>query len=108
MPGAANVRLLWPLYLTLFTTYAYTMAELEAWLLARLALFAPTVVAMAGTAVTVSRISAQLSDSKPLAFAEPERQDDAGAEQPVKGVRPLSHFVRTSLTSAAVLFLRNA
>ena len=28
---------------------------------------------MAGTAVTVSRISAQLSDSKPLAFeAEPE------------------------------------
>jgi hypothetical protein len=73
VPGAANVRLLWPLYLTLFTTYAYTMAELEAWLLARPALFAPTVVAIAGTAVTVSRISARLSDSKPLAFeAEPE------------------------------------
>jgi hypothetical protein len=73
VPGAANVRLFWPLYLMLFTTYAYSMAELEAWLLARPALFALTVVALAGTAATVSRISARLSDSKPLAFeAEPD------------------------------------
>ena len=75
VPGAANVRLLWPLYLMLFTTYAYTMAELEAWLLARPALFTTAVAAMAGAAVAVSRISGRLSDSKPLAFeAEPEEE----------------------------------
>jgi hypothetical protein len=72
VPGAANVRLLWPLYLMLFTTYAYTMAELEAWLLARPARFTIAVAAMAGAAVAVSRVSGRLSDSKPLAFeAEP-------------------------------------
>jgi hypothetical protein len=75
VPGAANVRLLWPLYLMLFTTYAYTMAELEAWLLARPALFTISVAAMAGAAVAVSLVSGRLSDSKPLAFeAEPEEE----------------------------------
>jgi hypothetical protein len=75
VPGAANVRLFWPLYLMLFTTYAYTMAELEAWLLARPALFTTAVAMMAGAAVVLSRISARLSDSKPLAFeAEPDEE----------------------------------
>jgi len=35
LPGKANVKALWPLYLLLFWAYAYAMANLEAGLLAR-------------------------------------------------------------------------
>ena len=33
VPGNANVKLLWPVYLLAMTTYAYTTARLELWLL---------------------------------------------------------------------------
>lgn len=73
VPGKANVRLLWPVYLMLFTTYAYTMAELEAWLLPRLELFGLSIATLAAAAVIVSRASARLGDSEPLVFdAEPD------------------------------------
>jgi hypothetical protein len=35
LPGKANLKLLWWVYLFLFTTYAYAMAEVEQWLLER-------------------------------------------------------------------------
>jgi hypothetical protein len=33
LPGKANIKLLWSVYLFSFTTYAYTMTKLESWLL---------------------------------------------------------------------------
>ncbi len=75
VPGKANVRLFWPLYLTLFTTYAYTMAELEIWLLSRPGLFAASIGFIAAAALVVSFASARAGRADPLAFeAEPEEQ----------------------------------
>ena len=34
VPGKANVKLLWPIYLVALTTYSYSTARLEVWLLA--------------------------------------------------------------------------
>jgi hypothetical protein len=75
MPGKANVRLLWPLYLTLFSTYAYTMAELEIWLLGRPRLFAVAIASLVVAAILVSRASARIGRSDALLFEqEPEEQ----------------------------------
>jgi hypothetical protein len=75
MPGKANVRLLWPLYLTLFTTYAYTMAELELWLLQRPGLFAVSIATLVVAAFVVSRASARIGRSDSLLFEqEPEEE----------------------------------
>jgi hypothetical protein len=75
VPGKANVRLFWPLYLTLFTTYAYTMAELEIWLLSRPGLFAASIGFIAAAALVVSFASARAGRADLLAFeAEPEEQ----------------------------------
>jgi hypothetical protein len=76
VPGKANVRLLWPLYLTLFTTYAYTMAELELRLLSRPRLFAMAIAILAAAAFIVSRLSARLGRTDPLMF-DPEPEEEA-------------------------------
>jgi hypothetical protein len=76
VPGKANVRLLWPLYLTLFTTYAYTMAELEVRLLGRPRLFAASIVILAASAFVVSRLSARLGRTDALMF-DPEPEEEA-------------------------------
>jgi hypothetical protein len=76
VPGKANVRLLWPLYLTLFTTYAYTMAELEVWLLGRPRLVVASIAFLAGAAFIVSRLSARLGRTDPLMF-DPEAEEEA-------------------------------
>ena len=34
IPGKANVKLLWPVYVVALTTYSYSTARLEVWLLA--------------------------------------------------------------------------
>jgi hypothetical protein len=76
VPGKANVRLLWPLYLTLFTTYAYTMAELEVWLLGRPRLFVAAIVILGAAAFIVSRVSARVGRTDPLLF-DPEAEEEA-------------------------------
>ena len=76
VPGKANVRLLWPLYLTLFTTYAYTMAELEVWLLRRPGMFAASIAILAASALVVARLSSRLGRTDPLIF-DPEPEDEA-------------------------------
>lgn len=75
VPGKANVRLFWPLYLTLFTTYAYTMAELEVWLLRSPKLFGLTIAAIAAAAIVISRASVWLGDSRPLVFDAPPEDE---------------------------------
>jgi hypothetical protein len=74
VPGKANVRLFWPLYLMLFTTYAYTMAELERWLLQRPAHFAASIATLAAAALVISGSSARLGRSDSLLF-DPEPED---------------------------------
>lgn len=47
VPGAARIGRLWPLYLTAFTTFTYTMAALEAYVLGHTASFIRTVTVLA-------------------------------------------------------------
>ena len=76
VPGKANVRMLWPLYLTLFTTYAYTMSELEVWLLGRPRLFVAAIAILGAAAVIISRLSARMGRTDPLIF-DPEAEEEA-------------------------------
>jgi hypothetical protein len=75
VPGKSNARLLWPLYLTLFTTYAYTMAELEVWLLQQPLWFAVANAILAAAAAGVALASGRLGDRKALTF-EIETEDE--------------------------------
>jgi hypothetical protein len=74
VPGRANVRIFWPLYLMLFTTYAYTMAELESWLLQRPLWLGVSIGAIAATALLVSYVSARLGESGLLTFEVQEEE----------------------------------
>jgi predicted permease len=56
LPGRANVKKLWPIYLGAFWGYAFAMAELESALLARPAGFALFCVAAAGMACGLRRL----------------------------------------------------
>jgi hypothetical protein len=60
----------------LFTTYAYTMAELEVWLLGRPRLFVAAIVILGAAAFIVSRVSARVGRTDPLLF-DPEAEEEA-------------------------------
>lgn len=72
VPGAARIGRLWPLYLTVFTTFTYTMAALEAYVLGRTASFIRTVTVLAVLAAVLFVVRRRASRRLPSLRFEPD------------------------------------
>jgi hypothetical protein len=73
MPGRSEVKTLWPFYFTAFTSFTYSMAELELQMLRRPVLIAAFIVIVSAVAL-IARVARRrwLAEQPGLRFAEEE------------------------------------